>query len=111
MFPGGMNPKNMSRMMKQFGIKSDELEAKKVVIELKDGKKLVFDEPQVQCMEVQGNKTYTVIGTPAEEKSVPEEDITMVAEQAGVSPADAKEALKKADGDIAQAIMDLKERE
>jgi len=109
MFPGGMNPKNMGRMMKQFGIKSDELEAKKVIIELAEGKKLVFDSPQVQCMEVQGNKTYTVIGTPVEETSIPQEDIAMVAEQAGVSKEDAKAALEKANGDIAEAILSLKE--
>ena len=108
MFPGGMNPKSMGRMMKQLGIKSDELEAKKVTIELADGKKLIFDSPQVQCMEVQGNKTYTLIGTPIEEKTIPAEDVKMVAEQAGVSEKKAKEALEKANGDIAEAILALK---
>jgi len=108
MFPGGMNPKNMGRMMKQFGIKSDELKTSKVTIELKDGKKLVFDEPQVQCMEVQGSKTYTVVGTPTEEKNIPDEDIAMVAEQAGVSNEEAKAALENANGDIAEAILALK---
>jgi len=109
MFPGGMNPKNMGRMMKQFGIKSDELEASKVTIELKGGKKLIFDEPQVQCMEVQGNKTYTVIGTPLEETSIPDEDVKMVAEQTGVTEEKAKAALEKANGDIAEAMIALKE--
>ena len=108
MFPGGMNPKQMGRMMKQLGIKSDELEAKKVTIELADGKKLIFNEPQVQCMEVQGSKTYTLIGEPVEEKTIPADDIKMVAEQAGVPEKKAKEALEKANGDIAEAILALK---
>ncbi len=108
MFPGGMNPKNMGRMMRQLGIKSDELEAKKVVIELVDGTKLIFDSPQVQCMTVQGQKTYTLIGEPAEEKTVPEDDIAMVAEQTGATKEKAKKALEETNGDIAEAILKLK---
>jgi nascent polypeptide-associated complex subunit alpha len=103
-----MNPKQMGRMMKQFGIKSEEIEATKVTIEIKGGKKLIFDAPSVQCMEVQGSKTYTLTGEPVEEKTIPAEDVKMVAEQAGVSEKKAKEALEKANGDIAEAILALK---
>jgi nascent polypeptide-associated complex subunit alpha len=108
MFPGGMNPRQMNKMMKQMGIKNDDIPASKVTIET-DGKTLVFDHPQVQLMEVQGQKTYTVIGTPKEESSIPEDDITMVAEQASVSKEDAQKALEENDGDIAQAIASLQE--
>lgn len=108
MFPGGMNPRNMGRMMKQMGIKNGEIDAKKVIIETNDGSKLVFDSPSVQLMEMQGQKTYTVIGNPSEEKEIPEDDIKMVVEQAEVSKEEAKKALEENDGDIAEAILKLK---
>jgi len=110
MFPGGMNPKNMGRMMKQMGIKNEELNASKVTIET-EGKTIVFENPQVQVMEVQGQKTYTIIGETKEETSIPEDDIKMVAEGAEVSEEEAKKALEENDGDIAQAIMKLKGEE
>ena len=108
MFPGGMNPKNMGRMMKQMGIKNEDIPATKVTIET-DGKKLVFTSPQVQLMEMQGQKTYTIIGNPVEESSIPGEDIDMVAEQANVSKEEAKKALEENDGDIAETISKLSE--
>jgi len=109
MFPGGMNPRNMGRMMKQMGIKNEELNASKVIIET-DGKKIVFENPSVQVMEVQGQKTYTIMGETTTESSIPIEDIKMVAESASVSEDVAKEALSEANGDIAQAIMKLNEK-
>ncbi len=109
MFPGGMNPRNMGRMMKQLGIKNDELSVKKVEMLLEDGTKLVFEKPSVQLMEMQGQKTYTVIGNPKEESSIPKEDIEMVVEQASVSEEEAIKALEENDGDIARAISSLKE--
>jgi nascent polypeptide-associated complex subunit alpha len=108
MFPGGMNPKQMGRMMRQMGIKNEEINATKVTIET-NSEKLVFENPQVQLMEVQGQKTYTVIGNPKKESSIPQEDIDMVKEQAEVSEEDAKKALEENDGDIAEAISSLKE--
>ncbi len=103
-----MNPKNMGRMMRQLGIKNKDLDAKRVTIELSDGSKIIIEPAQVQAVEMQGTKTYTVTGTEKEENSIPEEDIKMVAEQAGVTEEEAKSALEVASGDIAQAIMDLK---
>ncbi|MCX6801010.1 MAG: nascent polypeptide-associated complex protein [Candidatus Diapherotrites archaeon] len=111
MFPGGINPKQMGKMMRQMGIKSEDLEAEEIVIKLKNGKKLIFKEPQVQSIEMQGTKTYTVIGNPSEESGVPEEDVKMVAEQTGASKEKAKKALEESNGNIAEAIMKLKEKE
>ncbi len=109
MFPGGVNPKQMAQMMKQMGIKVDEINAKKVIFELDGGKKLVFDNPQIQAMTMQGKKTYTLIGDATEEESVPQEDIDMVSEQTGKTKAEAKKALEQTNGDIAEAILKLKE--
>jgi len=108
MFPGGVNPKQMGQMMKRFGIKNEELDVKEITMVLKNGKKLFFEEPQVQTIEMQGTRTYTVAGNPKELSGVPEEDVAMVAEQTGASKADAKTALEEANGDIAEAIIKLK---
>ncbi len=105
---GGMDPKKMKMMMKQLGIKSEEIDAKRVIFELENGK-LVIDNPQVSAIDMQGQKTYTVMGEAKEESGgVPEADVKMVAEQASVSEEEAKTALEEADGDIAAAIDQLK---
>ncbi len=111
MFPGmgGMNPKQMQGMLRQFGIKSEELKASRVIFELED-KRLIIEKPQVTAMLVQGQRIYSVVGTEkVEETGVSEEDIAMVAEQSGKSKAQAKKALEATGGDIAEAIMKLKE--
>jgi len=108
MFPGGVNPKQMNQMMKQFGIKNEEINAKEVTILLTNGKKLVFSNPQVTSISMRGTKTYTIAGEAKEESGVPEEDIAMVAEQTNVSKEKAKKALEEANGDIAEAILKIK---
>ena len=110
MFPGmgGMDPRKMKMMMKQLGIKNEDLNVKKVIFELED-KKLIIDDPQVSAIDMQGQKTYTVIGKAREEAGeIPKEDIKMVAEQTSVSEEEAKKALEESDGDIAEAISKLK---
>jgi len=103
-----MDPKQIGRLMKQFGIKNEELDATRVIIELKD-KKLVIEEPSVTAIEMQGKKTYTIMGEEKEEtKGFPAEDIEMVAKEAGVDKKKAEAALKKNEGDIAEAILELK---
>jgi len=109
MFPGGgLNPKAMQRMMKQMGIKNEEIDAERVVIEGKT-KKIVIENPSVTAIVMQGKKTYTVMGEETEEgKGVSREDIEMVAKQADVSEKKAEAALRKNEGDIAEAILELK---
>jgi len=61
-------------------------------------------------MKVQGVTTYQITGEPRFEEAeltIPEDDITMVAEQTGVSVDTAKAALLRCQGDIAEAIMSL----
>ena len=102
-----MNPAMMKKMMKQLGMKTSELNAKRVVFELGSGN-LVIENPSVTLMEVQGKKTYTVMGTEKKEAGIPEEDIKMVAEQTGKSEEEAKKALEECNGDLAEAIQKLK---
>ncbi len=111
MMPGGGNPRQMKRMMKKMGLESDELDAKKVIIET-DKKKLVFDSPQVVEMNMKGQQMYQVVGEPREEALdgevlIPDEDIELVSERAGVSKEEAEKALKEADGEPAEAIINL----
>ncbi len=110
MLPGGMglDPRKMQKMMRQMGIKSEEIEADKVVIEGK-AKRIVIENPSVTIVEVQGKKTYTVMGEEKEEeKGVSKEDIEMVVKQANVSAEKAEAGLKKNEGDIAATILELK---
>ena len=110
MFPGmgKMNPKQMQGMLKQFGIKTEEVPAKRVIFEFSD-KRIVIEEPTVTAMVVQGQKTFTVMGKETEENTgVLETDIRLVQEQTGASEQNAKSALEETNGDIAEAIVKLK---
>ncbi|MBM3282209.1 MAG: nascent polypeptide-associated complex protein [Candidatus Diapherotrites archaeon] len=112
---GNMNPAQMKAMMRQLGIKSEDLDVKMVTIELTDGTKLIFDSPQVNAVDMKGNKTYTITGDAREERAtIPaftDDDVDMVAEQANVSNEDARKALEENDGDLAAAISALKKEE
>lgn len=97
-------------MMRQMGIQTEEIPAKRVIIESGD-KRIVIEPATVSAMTVQGQKTYTVNGTESIEElefKPSEEDIKMVAEQAGCSEDDANAALRETKGDIAEAILKLK---
>ena len=109
--PGGLDPKKLQSMMKQMGIKNNTLDAKRVIIELED-KKLVIENPNVTEVDMQGQKTYQVMGEAKEEQKeleIPKEDIDMVSENTQKDQEQAKKALKESNGDIAQAIEKLKE--
>lgn len=108
MFPGGVNPKQMAGMMKQFGIKNQDVDAVEVVIKLRSGKKIKIVDPQVQLIEMKGVRTYSLAGKEVEEEGLLDEDIDMVAEQASCTKEEAKEALTETDGDLVKAIMKLK---
>jgi nascent polypeptide-associated complex subunit alpha len=105
---GKMNPKQMQAMLRQFGIKTEELQVKRVVFEL-EGKNIVIENPSVNVMNAQGQKIYSVIGNAIEEKEVNEEDVKMVMQQTGKTKEEAEKALKETKGDIAEAIIKLKE--
>lgn len=108
---GKLDPKTMQKMMHQFGIKSTELEADKVIIEGR-GKRIVIENPSVTAVDFQGKKTYTIMGEEKEESSGPSrEDIAMVARQANVPEKKAEAALLKNNGDLAAAILELKGEE
>ncbi|RQH03456.1 nascent polypeptide-associated complex protein [Natrarchaeobius oligotrophus] len=120
---GGLNPRKMEQMMKQMGIDVDEIDAEEVIIRT-DEYDLVFGDPDVTKMDARGQETYQIIGSPEEVEAgsagsageaaaddagsaIPDDDIELVAERAGVSEDEAREALEAADGDLAAAIGEL----
>lgn len=108
----GINPRKMQQMMKQMGIQQTDIEATEVIIKTPT-KELVFSNPSVAKVNMMGQETYQIVGSPEEREleSTPElsdDDIQTVVEQTGVSAEDAKEALEKNKGDIAQTILELK---
>ncbi|MDD4299878.1 MAG: nascent polypeptide-associated complex protein [Methanomicrobium sp.] len=108
----GVNPKQMKQMMKKLGMKMEEIEdVESVVVYTKKGN-YVFKDAEFVITTMQGTTTYQVQGTPVFEPAeavIPDDDVKMVAEQAGVSEDDAKRALKETNGDIAEAIIKLSE--
>ena len=116
MIKGRVNERQVKRMMQQMGIKSNDLDdVLEVRIVLKD-KTIIIKEPNVSVIEVQGNKTYTVVGKEEiiqgqmdkqtiEDTNLKEEDIKLVMEKAGVTREKAIEALKSNNYMVAEAII------
>ena len=101
-----MNPRDMQKIMKQM--KTEEIDAEEVLVRLKNGKEMVVENPSVVKMSIMGQETLQVSGRLVEKVGVfSDEDVGMVAEQAGVSKEDARKALEES-GDIAAAILRLK---
>ena len=113
MIPGmpGMRSKQMKVMMKKMGISLDTMEdVTRVIIETPD-KNLIFTEPEVVLMVTKGVSSYQISGTPEEvelEVPIPEADIVLVMGGAKVDREEAHAALKKTNGDLAEAIIRLK---
>ena len=110
MFPG-VNPRQMQKMMQKMGMQQVDLNALRVEITLAD-KKLVFENPQLSKINMMGQETYQLIGTPVEEAvdstpDISEEDIQTVVSQTGKSADEARAAIEEAKGDLAEAIMKL----
>ncbi|MFX1489244.1 MAG: nascent polypeptide-associated complex protein [Promethearchaeota archaeon] len=126
--------RQMRRRMQQQGIDMDQIDATRVIIEGVE-KTLVIEQPEVVLMKQAGQEIYQIIGQ-AEEVSpenltiVPEgaaedleeisesevkptitqNDIMLVAAQANVDAKEAESVLKECNGDIAKAILFLKNR-
>ncbi len=110
MMPGRMNPRQMERMMRKMGMNMEEVKGvKRVVIET-ETKEMVIDEASVTIMNVQGEKTFQIQGKLTEKalaQEIPEDDIKLVMDQAGVDREKAVKALEEADGEPAEAIIRL----
>ena len=102
-----VDPRQLKKMMRRMGMSVDEIEeVQKVIISTAD-KEYIFRDATVSIMGVKGEKTYQISGIPEIADRLSEEDIALVVEKTEASMEEARTALKKADGDIAQAILDL----
>jgi nascent polypeptide-associated complex subunit alpha len=77
-------------------------------------KKIIIDNPEVSMIIVQGQTMYQVGGGSVKEEvtssATGEDDVELVASQAGVSAEEARNALRQTGGDLAQAIIVLKKK-
>jgi len=126
--------RQMRRKMQQQGIDMDQVDAKRVIIEGPE-KTLVITQPEVVLMKQAGQEIYQVIGTAEEfspeeiaigeaekiedlepldesetKPTITENDIMLVAAQANVEREEAEATLIDCNGDIAKAILLLKNR-
>lgn len=106
-----LNPKDIQKAMKRFGIKQDELEALEVIIKCK-GKDIVIKEPVVSRIHAMGNETFQVSGQINEvekntEPEITDDDINTVVSHTSCTREQAVNALEKSKGNIAEAIMSI----
>ena len=126
--------RQMRRKMQSQGIDMDQVEATRVIIEGPE-KTIVINQPEVILMKQMGQEIYQVIGSSEELSSdeieiseseqieetesldeieikptITENDILLVAAQGNVDPKEAEAVLNECDGDIAKAILMLKNR-
>lgn len=106
-----MNSKQMAQAMKRMGIQQTELDAEEVIIKCKD-KTIVIKNPSVSSVNMMGQKNYQISGNEEileQEAEINEDDIQTVMDQTGATKEIALKMLKITNGDIAEAIMNLKE--
>ena len=63
-----MSPKQMARMMKKMGMQQQDIDAVEVIIKTED-KEIIISNPSVAKVNMMGQESYQVVGTP-EERSI-----------------------------------------
>lgn len=113
-----LSPHELRRLLKRYGVEVEEVKsAERVEIHLAD-KVIVVDKPQVLVFKIAKQTVFQISGESVreeqrkrseqvEEIKVSEDDVKFIVEYTGVSYEKAREALIKAKGDIAKAIMML----
>jgi len=110
---GKVNPREANRMMQRMGMQVQQLDDVTKVIMETPTKRIVIENPEVATVTVQGQTVYQVGGGTMREEGIgggSEDDVKLVASQAGVSSEQATSALRQSGGDLAQAIILLKQK-
>ncbi len=98
--------------MKKMGIAQTPIDAKRVIIEC-ENEDIIIDDPSVLKVNMQGQETWQITGeTRTEEKGgekFTDDDVALVVEKTGASEDKVREVLEENEGDIASAILELKE--
>ncbi len=100
------------RMLERMGLDMTQIPDVKEVIIRTSSKDLVIREANVSEINAKGMRVFQVMGSEVEEiereqPKFTEEDVLLVAQQAGVSKERASVALEESNGDLAQAILQL----
>src|SRR5207245_1885757 len=110
---GKINPREANRMMQRMDMQVQQLDDVTKVIMETPTRRIVIDNPEVATVTVQGQTVYQVGGGTMREEGIgggSDEDAKLVASQAGVSSEEAASALRQSGGDLAQAIILLKQK-
>ncbi len=108
-----MNPRAMRQAMKRLGIQQQDIDATEVIIKTPE-KDIIIQNPQVAKVNMMGQETFQITGKIEEravsaEPEINEDDIKTVMDQTGADEEKAKAAIQKHNGDLAAAIMELKQ--
>jgi nascent polypeptide-associated complex subunit alpha len=100
------------RMFDKMGLNMNQLDDVEEVIIKTASKDIIIKKPTVAEIQAQDSTIYQVVAEDIEEiekevKKFNEEDVMLVAQQAGVSKEEAEKALEEAEGDLARAILML----
>lgn len=113
------NPRDLKKVLKRYGVEVEEIQGVERVEFHIGQRRLVILSPQVVAFRISGQVFYQISGgetreesatvqPPVESTSFTESDIRFVVEQTNAPYERAREALIKARGDIAKAIMILR---
>lgn len=107
-----LNPKKMETLMKQLGIKFEDIkDVEEIIIKTKDGE-YVIHSGDVKIINAGNVKTLQAIINDMkynEKIEVSEEDIKIIMEKANVSYEEAKKYLIKNKGDLAKTLIDIEQ--
>jgi nascent polypeptide-associated complex subunit alpha len=117
---GAPQGRDAKRMMQKMGMKIDEIDGVTEVLIRTATREIVIEAPVVTSVVVQGQRMYQITGGSTHERTpsaeamspeVPEEDAKLVAAQTGKTVDEAKAALKESGGNLAEAILKLKQKD
>ncbi|MEM3087526.1 MAG: nascent polypeptide-associated complex protein [Candidatus Bathyarchaeia archaeon] len=106
------------RMMKQMGVRLQDVPNVLQVIIKTAEKEIILENPSVTVFEVQGQKIFQLTGQNITERAIVmerkiairDEDVQLVASQTGKPLEEARKALEETEGDLARAILFLQSK-
>ncbi len=112
-----VNERQIRRMMQQAGIKSSDMDGVIQVDFIFSDRKMSVKNPQVTILDVQGTRTYQVVGgqevtgeaeaPKTRDSDINEEDLNLVMQKTGAEREKAIDALRKNGYKPAEAIIAL----
>ncbi len=109
----GMNSRQLKQAMKKMGMEQEQLDASEVIIRCAD-RDIIITNPEVAKVNMMGQETFQIVGQISEQirdttPTIDEEDIQTVMEATSASKEEVEETLIRTQGDLAAAILELKE--